>query len=89
MMVEISMMVAVVGCFVGLAGWLTSRDKRISGDAEWRGQVNAKLDTICGLSRDLGKLERDYQEFGQRLATVESSAKQAHHRLDTMEGKLK
>ena len=89
MTVEISMMIAVVGCFVGLAGWLASRDKKITGDAEWRGQVNAKLDTICGLSRDIGKIEKEQKDFGERLAAVESSAKQAHHRLDGMEGKAR
>ena len=48
MSIEIGIMLSIVGCFVGLAGWLASREKRVAGDAEWRGSVNAKLDVIVG-----------------------------------------
>jgi hypothetical protein len=33
MTVEVAILISVVGCFVGLAGWLGGRDKRISDDA--------------------------------------------------------
>lgn len=89
MTIELSMLIALAGSFVGMAGWLAARDRRMNGDAEWRGQVNAKLDTICGLSRDIGKLEKEQKDFGERLAAVESAANQALHRLDGVEGKLK
>ena len=44
--VEIGTLIAVIGCFVGLAGWLNGRDKKILGDGEWKGTVNTKLDDI-------------------------------------------
>ena len=53
MTVEISILLAFLGGFVGLAGWLGGRDKRIAGDAEWRGSVNAELDVIVGIRKDL------------------------------------
>ena len=46
MTVEISMLIAIVGCFVGLAGWLSGRDKKIANDGKWRGSVDTKLDQI-------------------------------------------
>ena len=52
MSVEISLVIALVGCFVGLAGWLSGRDKRLSSDSEWKGEVNAKLDLAIGIRSD-------------------------------------
>lgn len=35
----VSIMIALVGCFVGLAGWLHGRDSKLSNDSEWKGRV--------------------------------------------------
>ena len=78
----ISALIALVGCFVGLAGWLSGRDKKISNDAEWKGAINAKLDVICGVTQDIKKVEETVSDHGERLSAVEASAKQAHHRID-------
>lgn len=84
--VEIGTLIAVVGCFVGLAGWLAGRDKKILNDGEWKGTVNTKLDdiksSVSGTSAELAKINATLSEHGERLTAVESSAKQAHHRID-------
>ena len=67
----ISFLFAVVGCFVGLAGWLSGRDKKISNDAEWKRTVNTKLDSILIPIKDIPLLK-------ERLTKVEESSKQAH-----------
>ena len=79
---EIGLLISLLGCFVGMAGWLATREKRVAGDAEWRGSVNAKLDVIVGMRDDLNRVEGQVKEFGERLAKVESSAAQAHRRID-------
>ncbi|MDY4785492.1 hypothetical protein [Pygmaiobacter massiliensis] len=84
--ITISVLIALVGCFVGLAGWLSKRDGKIAGDAEWRGGVNAKLDVIVGIKSDVAQLSTTVQGHGERLTAVEASAKQAHLRLDRIEG---
>ncbi|MEL4106769.1 hypothetical protein AAFA46_08040 [Oscillospiraceae bacterium WX1] len=88
MTVEISILIAVIGCFVGLGGWLAGRDKKIANDAEWKGAVNAKLDAIRtdigGVSGDLKCLQTTLAEHGERLIAVEESAKQAHKRIDEL-----
>jgi len=80
-----SVLIALIGCFVGLAGWLSGRDKRIANDAEWRGEINGKLNMILGLSSDVKCLETEQKQHGERLTAVESSAKQAHLRIDRIE----
>ena len=80
--IAISLMVSLVGCFVGLAGWLSGRDKKISGDAEWRGAINAKLDIITGVKTDVSDLHDEVNDLGKKVVIIEQSAKSAHHRLD-------
>lgn len=78
----------VIGCFIGLAGFLTGRDKKIAGDAEWRGTVNAKLDNInvgvLGVCSEVKSIQTTLVEHGERISSVEASTKQAHHRLDEL-----
>ncbi len=57
MTVELSLLIAIVGCFIELGGCLSGRDKKIANDAEWRGAVNAKLDAI---RTDIGGVWRRY-----------------------------
>ena len=85
--VTLSVLIALVGCFVGLAGWLSNRDKKVTGDAEWRGGVNAKLDVIVGIKSDVANLNSEVRGHGERLTAVEASAKQAHRRIDRLEGR--
>ena len=84
--VDIGMLIAVIGCFVGLAGWLSGRDKKILNDGEWKGTVNTKLDdiktSVSGSNTELAKISETLKAHGERLTAVESSAKQAHHRID-------
>ena len=91
--IEIATLIAVVGCFVGLAGWLSGRDRKISNDGVWKGTVNTKLDdiksSVSGTSAELAKINTALSEHGERLTAVESSAKQAHHRIDEIVGEKK
>lgn len=88
MTVEIGILIAIIGCFIGLAGWLSGRDKKIANDAEWRGAVNEKLDAIRsdigGVGGDIKCLQTTLTEHGERLTAVEESAKQAHKRIDEL-----
>ena len=79
--IEITVLIAVVGCFVGLAGWLSGRDKKISNESKWRGSVDAKLDAIMGIKQDVKVLEEKVDLQGERITAVEQSAKQAHCRI--------
>ena len=87
--ISIGTLIAVVGCFVGLAGWLAGRDKRIVNDAEWRGTVNTKLDIIVvGIKSEVEEIKNTVGNHGERITAVESSAIQAHKRIDEISEKI-
>lgn len=91
--IDIGLLIAVIGCFVGLAGWLAGRDKKILNDGEWKGTVNTKLDdiksSVSGTGAELAKINAALSQHGERLTAVESSAKQAHLRIDEIVGDKK
>lgn len=72
MNIEIGSLIAIIGCIVGVAGYFTGRDKKISHDSEWRGSVNAKLDTIIGIKKDVQHLEEKVQDHEGRIIKLES-----------------
>lgn len=72
---SLSVLIAIAGCFVGLAGWLHSRDTKISEDAEWKGTVNAKLDMAIGLRKYQDDLENKFSNLAVRVGKVEESIK--------------
>jgi hypothetical protein len=84
MTVEISLLIAMVGCFIGLAGYLSGRDKKIHADGEWKGEVNTQLrlilDNTSGVSNRVDDLEDKVNEHGERLSVVETS-------INRLEGK--
>ena len=82
---SLSVLIAIVGCFVGLAGWLHSRDTKISEDAEWKGTVNAKLDMAIGLRKGHDDLQEKHNNLTERVGRVEESTKAAHKRIDQIE----
>lgn len=91
--IEVGVLIAIVGCFVGLAGWLAGRDKKISNDAEWKGMVNTKLDdiknSVSGTSAELTKINAALSAHGERIKAVEESAASAHKRIDEIVGDRK
>lgn len=82
MSIEISLLIAIIGCFVGLAGWIKNRDNKISTDSEWKGTVNAKLDIVVGMSGDVKRISEKQDEQGNRITALESSYKSLHKRID-------
>lgn len=60
--IAIGTLIAIVGCAVGVAGWLSKRDDKISHDSEWKGSVDAKLDTIIGIRKDVEKVQNELHD---------------------------
>lgn len=91
--VEIGMLIALVGCFVGLAGWLSGRDRKIGNDGEWKGMVNTKLDdiknSVNGTSAELATINASLSAHGERIKAVEESTASAHKRIDEIVGEKK
>lgn len=61
MNIEIGLLITIIGCFIGVLGYLANRDKKIVNDSEWKGSVNAKLDIIIGVKEDIKNLDHKLQ----------------------------
>lgn len=83
----VSLLVAVIGCIVGLAGWLSGRDKKISNDSVWKGEVNAKLDAAIGIKANVDCLEEKVDRHNEEISAIKQDNKSIHRRLDRLEDK--
>lgn len=71
--IAVSILISLVGCAVGVAGWLSKRDDKISHDSEWKGSVNAKLDTIIGIKKDVEEVKTELHDHEMKsLKTLEN-----------------
>lgn len=65
--------------------------KEIEQRVAERTETNMKLDEIgrnvTDIKYDISATKKEVQNLTERMASVESSAKQAHHRIDRIEGK--
>lgn len=84
MEIDLSLAIAVIGSVLGICGWLSSREKTINNEAQWRGNVDAKLDLILDLQKDVSEIEAMVKECETRIAIVENSAKSFHRRMDEL-----
>lgn len=71
----ISLLIAIIGCVVGVAGWVTRRDSKTETDAEWRGAVNAKLDMILGMKTELEQMKVTISDHAIRIEHLEAKHK--------------
>lgn len=78
----VSLIIGLVGCMVGVAGWLRNKDNKTESDAEWKGSVNAKLDIIIGLQSDMGKVKSIAQDHETRITVLEIANKEKKRSSD-------
>ena len=71
----ILLIIAIIGCCIGIAGYFSGRDKHISDDAEWKGIVNTKLDAInvnvSGVSKDVAEIKGTIGNHEKRIVRLE------------------
>lgn len=84
MEIDVTVVVAIIGSVLGICGWLSSREKTIGNEAKWRGNVDAKLDLILDLQKDIVEIENIVKECENRLTFLESSVKACHRRMDEL-----
>lgn len=83
-------LIALIGCIVGLAGWLRNHDTDNERETSNLTTVIVKLENIRGsisdLKLDLKRTAEDLQSIDRRLTVVEESVKQAHNRINEIKG---
>lgn len=90
MNVNTGILIALIGCIVGLAGWLRNHDTDNERETSNMTTVIVKLENIRGsisdLKLDLKRTAEDLQSIDRRLTVVEESTKQAHNRINEIKG---
>lgn len=83
-------LIALIGCVVGLAGWLRNHDSDNNKETSNMTTVIVKLEnirvSISDLKLDLKRTAEDLQSIDRRLTVVEESVKQAHERINEIKG---
>lgn len=89
MTIELSILIAIVSCFIGLAGFLKGRDGKIASDSEWKGEVNMQLRTIIdintGVKADVEKIELRLGKAENKISKIESRCDVSCSRKDIVE----
>lgn len=78
--------IAIIGCVIGVIGFFNGRDESHNRSAEWRGEVNGKLDSILKLSPRVDDLEETVTEHEYKIRKLEDSSTRAHERIDNLKG---
>lgn len=91
--INTGVLIAIIGCIVGLAGWLRNHDTDNAKETSNMTTVIVKLENIrvgiSDLKSDLKRTAEDLQGIDRRLTIVEQSAKQAHKRIDELKGETR
>lgn len=81
--------ISLLSLLVAVVVLVKNSRKDTRGDAKREALTEAKLDGISNgvteIRVDLRSMREELRDHGQRIATVEGSAKSAHHRLDDLE----
>lgn len=90
MNINTGVLIALIGCIVGLAGWLRNHDSDNERETSNMTTVIVKLENIRGsisdLKLDLKRTAENLQSIDRRLTVVEESVKQAHKRINEIKG---
>ena len=83
-------LIALIGCVVGLAGWLRNHDTDNERETSNMTTVIVKLENIrvgiSDLKSDLKRTAEDLNGIDRRLTVVEESVKHAHKRINEIKG---
>lgn len=85
---EIGIIIGLIGCLVGIAGWLTNRDRHISDDAHWKGSVDKTLedikDGVSGIGERMAKVEGAIATLNTQNALHTSKIKELDNQIQEL-----
>ena len=90
MTVELGIVLTVLSLIVAYQGYQLNKTKSAKDDGKQTAEVSAQLQYISkgvdDIRIDIKANEKQMQVLGERVTRVEESTKQAHKRLDKVEG---
>ena len=91
--INTGVLIAVIGCIVGLAGWLRNHDTDNAKETSNMTTVIVKLENIrvgiSDLKSDLKRTAEDLKGIDRRLTIVEQSVKQAEEQIKELKGETR
>lgn len=89
--VSIALVCSLIGGIIGYASFLRNRTKEDKSAGKQDGTILTEIGYIKGGIDDIKSEQREQRktntEVITRLTAVEASSKQAHHRIDRLEGR--
>lgn len=86
----ISIIIAIIGCLVGAAGWLRNTKADIGQQKAVESEIKTKLDFMSNDIKEVKvavrSFNRDLQEVRSIAISAEAEAKRANNRLDKLTG---
>lgn len=93
MAIEVTVLVAVIGCLIAYQTYQLNKNKDTKSDTKQNARIEGQLDSIGkgvdDIRIDLKANEKNTAILSERVTRVEESTKQAHKRLDNVEGGIK
>jgi len=91
MNIELTTLIAVIGCLIGVIGFIRGTKKDGKTDGQELASIKGNLDYIARGIDDIRLEQKDQarkiDSQNERLIRTEESTKSAHRRLDKLEGK--
>ena len=88
----LTLLVAIIGCIVGLAGWYRNSKEDSEEQATRSAEIATKLDFLANDTKDvkaeLRAQRSDNMETKQIALNAKASAEAAHDRLDAIESRI-
>lgn len=90
MSVELTVLIGLLGLIIAYQGYQLNREKQYRSASKQDAKTEAQLDYISrgvdDIRIDLKANEKQIVALGERVTRVEESSKQAHKRIDNLEG---
>lgn len=90
MTIELTIFLSVVSVTLALLGYQLNKSKAIKTDGMESAEIKTQLGYISkgvdDIRLDIKTNERQMRTLGERVTRVEESSKQAHKRIDSIEG---
>lgn len=90
MTIELTILIAVLGLLISYQTYQLNKNKDSKSDVKQNARIESQLDAIGkgvdDIRIDLKANEKNIAHLSERVTRVEESSKQAHKRIDQMEG---